>query len=73
MVYHILNRPNARITLLEKDEDYAAFERVLEEAHEAEPLPGDVSTVLKHGETWMRCFRASVGRTRMGRRHDANK
>ncbi len=38
LVYHILNRPNARMTMFEKDEDYAAFERVLEEAHEREPL-----------------------------------
>ena len=38
LVYHILNRSNARMTLFEKDEDYAACERVLEEAHEREPL-----------------------------------
>ena len=38
LVYHILNRSNARMTLFEKDEDYAAFDRVLEEAHEREPL-----------------------------------
>jgi len=38
LVYPILNRSNARMTLFEKDEDYAAFERVLEEAHEREPL-----------------------------------
>ena len=34
LVYHILNRSNARMTLFEKDEDYAAFERVLKETHE---------------------------------------
>ncbi|MDY0169495.1 MAG: transposase [Thermoguttaceae bacterium] len=38
LVYHILNRSNARMPLFKKDEDYAAFERVLEEAHEREPL-----------------------------------
>ena len=38
LVYHILNRANARMTLFEKDADYAAFERVLEEAHAREPL-----------------------------------
>jgi putative transposase len=38
LVYHILNRANARMKLFEKEEDYAAFERVLEEAHAREPL-----------------------------------
>ncbi|NQT39472.1 MAG: transposase [Planctomycetes bacterium] len=38
LVYHILNRANARMKLFEKDEDYAAFERVLEEAYAREPL-----------------------------------
>jgi putative transposase len=32
LVYHVLNRANARITIFEKSEDYEAFERVLEEA-----------------------------------------
>ena len=34
MVYHVLNRANARMTIFEDDEDYAAFEQVLEEAVE---------------------------------------
>ncbi len=34
LIYHVLNRANARMTLIEKPEDYAAFERVLEEAVE---------------------------------------
>jgi putative transposase len=38
LVYHILNRANARMNPFEKEEDYAAFERVLEEAHAREPL-----------------------------------
>ncbi|MBN1852987.1 MAG: transposase [Pirellulales bacterium] len=38
LVYHILNRANARMTLFTKKEDYAAFERVLEEAIAREPL-----------------------------------
>ncbi|MBS0203766.1 MAG: transposase [Planctomycetes bacterium] len=33
-VYHVLNRANGRLPLFETDEDYAAFERVLEEAVE---------------------------------------
>ena len=32
LVYHVLNRANARMTIFEKPEDYAAFLRVLEEA-----------------------------------------
>lgn len=34
MVYHVLNRANARMTIFSKEEDYLAFERVLEEAVE---------------------------------------
>jgi len=36
--YHVLNRANARLPLFTKEADYAAFERVLEEAYEREPL-----------------------------------
>jgi putative transposase len=32
LVYHALNRSNARLTIFDEDEDYAAFERVLGEA-----------------------------------------
>jgi len=34
LIYHVLNRANARMTIFEKDEDYEAFERILEEAVE---------------------------------------
>jgi putative transposase len=34
LIYHVLNRANARMTIFEKAEDFAAFERVLEEAAE---------------------------------------
>ena len=37
--FHVLNRAVARLPLFEKQEDYLAFERVLEEAFEREPLP----------------------------------
>ncbi len=37
--FHVLNRAVARLTLMEKHEDYEAFERVLAEAFEREPLP----------------------------------
>jgi len=37
--FHVLNRAVARLTLFEKEEDYAAFERVLAEAHALVPLP----------------------------------
>lgn len=32
IVYHVLNRANARMTLFAADGDYAAFERVLTQA-----------------------------------------
>jgi putative transposase len=38
MVFHCLNRSVARLTIFEKDADYEAFERVLEEAHQRIPL-----------------------------------
>ncbi len=34
LVYRVLNRANARMPIFEKRDDYAAFERVLEEAVE---------------------------------------
>jgi putative transposase len=37
-VYHVLNRAVGRGTLFRKDSDYAAFERVLEEAREQVPM-----------------------------------
>jgi putative transposase len=36
-VYHVLNRANGGLRLFRKDEDYAAFERVLAQAHERAP------------------------------------
>jgi len=32
LVYHVLTRAHTRMTIFEDDEDYAAFEQVLEEA-----------------------------------------
>jgi putative transposase len=32
LIYHVLNRANARMTIFDKDADYEAFERVLEAA-----------------------------------------
>lgn len=34
LIYHVLNRANARMTIFEDDEDYVAFEQVLTEAVE---------------------------------------
>ena len=34
LIYHVLNRANARMTIFESDEDYEAFERVLLQAVE---------------------------------------
>jgi putative transposase len=36
LIYHVLNRANARMTIFEKDGDYQAFERILEEAVQRE-------------------------------------
>jgi putative transposase len=38
LVYHVINRGVGRQTLFHKDEDYAAFERVLTEAHQRVPI-----------------------------------
>ncbi len=38
LVYHVLNRAVARLPLFRKQEDFAAFERVLIEAHEQTPI-----------------------------------
>ena len=37
--FHVLNRAVARLPLFEKEGDYEAFDRVLEESFEREPLP----------------------------------
>ncbi len=37
LVYHVLNRGNGRMRLFHKDEDFAAFERVLAEGWSATP------------------------------------
>lgn len=37
-MYHVLNRANGRQRLFEHDADYAAFERVLQEAHQRVPM-----------------------------------
>jgi len=44
--FHVLNRAVARLPLFEKAADYEAFERVLAEAHEREPLPIFASCVM---------------------------
>ena len=38
IVYHVLNRASAGMSLFEDAGDYAAFERVLAEAHEQVPM-----------------------------------
>jgi len=38
LVYHVLNRAVARLPLLQKPDDYDAFERVLGEAHQRHPI-----------------------------------
>ena len=38
MVYHVLNRANARMMLFESHDDYQAFEKILTQAHEQVPM-----------------------------------
>ena len=38
IAYHVLNRRVGRLPLFEKDEDYAAFEKVLDQAHARSPM-----------------------------------
>lgn len=38
MVYHVLNRANARLSIFEKPDDYEAFETVLAQAHRQVPM-----------------------------------
>ena len=38
LIYHVLNRGNGRMRLFHKDDDYAAFERVLAEGLERYPV-----------------------------------
>jgi len=39
LIYHVLNRANARMTIFDKDEDYEAFEHVLAEAVDRFDMP----------------------------------
>ena len=38
MVFHVINRVVGRMTLFNKDKDYEAFERILEETLECRPM-----------------------------------
>ena len=38
-IYHVMNRAVGRFVMMRKDEDFMAFERVMIQAHEREPLP----------------------------------
>jgi putative transposase len=50
MIYHVLNRGNARMRLFHKDGDFAAFERVLGEGLERYPV--DLLTYCLMGNHW---------------------
>ncbi len=50
LVYHALNRGNGRMRLFHKDEDFAAFERVLAEGLERYPV--DLLTYCLMGNHW---------------------
>jgi len=66
MCFPVLNGAVTRLMLFEKDEDYAAFERVLGEAVARERLPIFASAVMP--SHWhfvvrsLRCARRSPGR-----------
>jgi len=38
LVYHVLNRGNGRSDVFHKDDDFAAFESLMREAHEKVPM-----------------------------------
>ena len=38
IIYHVLNRANARMQIFEKEKDYLAFEKILIEAKEKYPM-----------------------------------
>ena len=38
VLYHVLNRAVARLTIFEHDGDYAAFEKVLDDVHRRLPV-----------------------------------
>ena len=56
-VWHCLNRAVARLTSFEKDTDYEAFERVLEEVHERVA----VRILDLHGHARSLAFRGLAG------------
>jgi len=59
--FHVLNRAVARLPLFEKPEDYEAFERVLAEAFEREPLPILAYTVMpNHIHLFLRTPQANL-------------
>jgi putative transposase len=53
LVYHVLNRANGRQPLFRKEADYAAFERVVEEAQMREPLRILAYCVLPNHWHWV--------------------
>lgn len=50
LVYHVLNRANGRMWLFHKDEDFAAFQKVLAEGLERYPV--DLLTYCLMGNHW---------------------
>ena len=38
-IYHVINRATGRFVIMRNDEDFLAFERVMIQAHQREPLP----------------------------------
>jgi putative transposase len=38
LVYHVLNRAVGRMVMFRRDADFEAFERIMQEAHELQPM-----------------------------------
>ena len=61
IVYHVLNRAAGKLKLFEQDDDYAAFERVLEEAYmERNALQANLverAQDWRWSSIWRRCQR----------------
>jgi putative transposase len=59
VIYHVLNRGNGRMRLFHRDEDYAAFERVLAEGLERYPV--DLLTYCLMPNHWHMVLRPREG------------
>ncbi len=64
MVFHVINRGVGRQTIFHKQEDYAAFERVLDEAWHR--LPSRILSYCRMPNHWHFVFWPQAGKTGQG-------